>query len=62
MEMDLRVSEIAFARYYFDVSVRAAGRLTEAKHGQKQLMIWGLVIILFQSILQGFSQVWDKYA
>lgn len=62
MEMDLRVSESAFARYYFDVSVRAAGRLTEAKHGQKQLMIWGLVIILFQSILQGFSQVWDKYA
>lgn len=62
MEMDLRVSEIAFASYYFDVSVRAAGRLTEAKHRQKQLMIWGLVIIQFQSILQGFSQVWDKYA
>lgn len=51
MEMDLCVSEIAFASYYFDVSVRAAGRLTQAKHGQKQLMNWGLVVIWFQSIL-----------
>jgi len=59
--MDLHVSEIAFASYYFDVPVRAAGRLTQAKHGQKQLMIWGLVIIWFQSIPQGFSPVWDKY-
>lgn len=62
MEMDLHISEIAFASYYFDVSVRVAGRLTEAKHGQKQLMIWGLVVIWFQSILRDFSEVWDKYA
>lgn len=61
MEVDLHVSEIAFVNYYFDASVRAAERLTQAEHGQKQMMIWGLVIIWFQSILQGFSQVWDKH-
>lgn len=34
--MDLCVSEIAFVScYYFDMSARAAGRLTKAKHGQK---------------------------
>lgn len=33
MEMDLHISEIAFVSYYFDVSIRAAGRLTQAKHG-----------------------------
>lgn len=60
MEVDLRVSEIAFVNYYFDASVRATERLTQTGHGQEQLMIWGLVIIWFQSILQGFSQVWDK--
>lgn len=62
MEVDLHGSEIAFASYYLDVSVRAAGKLMQAKHGQKQLMIWGLVITWFQSILWGFSRVWDKYA
>lgn len=33
MEMDLHISEIAFVSYYFDVSIRAEGRLTQAKHG-----------------------------
>lgn len=33
MEMDLHISEIAFVSHYFDVSVRAAGRLSQAKHG-----------------------------
>lgn len=30
------------------------GGIAQAKHGQRQMMIWGLVVILFQSILQGF--------
>lgn len=48
----LRVSEIALL--LFQCVCRSSKRVNQGKHEQKQLMIWGLVIIWVQSILQGF--------
>lgn len=53
MEMDLHISEIVFVSYYFDMSITAEGRQHRLSMG-RNTVIWGLVIIWFQSILWVF--------